>query len=161
MWNKKIKIKVFIFIYLIFNLLLKLCAYMYLQWSIMSSYNQSSDFYQLILFLKKTMLFTERLCYFKWLHNALPLTSYSICTFFQGSSSLNQSSYAWSLELLQLLVYKAAEIDGQEFIRMIFSTSAGKVVFNSYRNSATLPEDVARTNGHLTLANYLQDVNRR
>ena len=86
---------------------------------------------------------------------------FSICTFFQGSSSLTQSSYAWSVKLLQLLVYKAAETDGQEFIRMIFSTSAGKVVFNSYRNRATLPEDVARTNGHLTLANYLQDVNDR
>jgi len=58
-------------------------------------------------------------------------------------------------------VCKAAEIDGWEFIQMIFSTSAGKVVFNSYRNSATLPEDVARANGHLALANYLQDVNSR
>lgn len=80
---------------------------------------------------------------------------------FQGSSSLNQSRYAWSVKLLQLLVYKAAEIDGHEFIKMIFSTSAGKVVFNSYRNSATLPEDVARANGHSTLANHLQDVNSR
>lgn len=81
--------------------------------------------------------------------------------FFQGLSNLNQSKCAWTVKLLQLLVYKAAEIDGQEFIEMIFSTSAGKVVFNSYRNSATLPEDVARANGHLALANYLQDVNSR
>ena len=103
------------------------------------------------------MLFTEMLCYFKLLHNALPVINLiSICTFFQGSSS-----YAWSVKLLQLLVYKAAEIDGQEFIQMIFSTSAGKVVFNSYRNSALLPEDVARANGHPALANYLQDVNSR
>ena len=80
---------------------------------------------------------------------------------FQGSSNLNQSKCAWSVKLLQSLVYKAAEIDGQEFIQKIFSTSAGKVVFNSYRNSATLPEDVARANGHLTLANYLQNVNSR
>ncbi|XP_020617935.1 uncharacterized protein LOC110055858 isoform X6 [Orbicella faveolata] len=77
------------------------------------------------------------------------------------SSSSNQSKCAWSVKQLQLLVYKAAEIDGLEFIQMIFSTSAGKVVFNSYRNSATLPEDVARANGHLALANYLQDVNSR
>ena len=84
--------------------------------------------------------------------------------FFEGSSSLNQSKCAWSVKLLQFLVYKAAElggIDGQKFIQMIFSTSAGTVVFNSYRNRATLPEDVAGTNGHLTLANYLQDVNSR
>ena len=80
---------------------------------------------------------------------------------FQGSSNLNQSKTAWSVKLLQSLVYKAAEIDGQEFILTIFSTSAGKVVFNSYRNSAKLPEDVARANGHLTLANYLQNVNSR
>ena len=81
--------------------------------------------------------------------------------FFEGSSSLHQINYAWSVKLLQSLVYKAAEIGGREFIQMMFSTSAGKVVFNSYRNCATLPEDVARTNGHLTLANYLQDVNDR
>ena len=81
--------------------------------------------------------------------------------FFEGSSSLNQSSYAWSVKLLQLLVYKAAEIGGREFIQILFSTSAGKVVFNSYKNNATLPEDVARTNGHLALADYLQDVDSR
>ena len=81
--------------------------------------------------------------------------------FFEGSSSLNQSKCAWSVELLRLLVYKAAEIGGRQFIRVIFSTSAGKVVFNSYKNNATLPEDVARTNGHLALADYLQDVDSR
>ena len=79
--------------------------------------------------------------------------------FFQGLSSLDQSRCAWSVKLLQLLVYKAAEVGGQEFIQMIFSTSAGKVVFDSYRNNATLPEDVARVNGLSALADYLQDVN--
>jgi len=56
-------------------------------------------------------------------------------------------------------VYTAAEVGGQEFIQMLFSTSAGKVVFDSYRNNATLPEVVARFNGHSALADYLQDVN--
>lgn len=79
----------------------------------------------------------------------------------QGSPDVNQSKYARSVKLLQLLVYKAAQIDGHEFIQMIFSTSAGKVVFNNYKNSATLPEDVARANGHTILADYLQDVNNR
>ena len=79
--------------------------------------------------------------------------------FFQGLSSLIQSRCAWSVKLLQSLVYKAAEVGGQEFIQMIFSTSAGKVVFDSYRNNATLPEDVARVNGHSALADYLRDVN--
>ena len=58
-------------------------------------------------------------------------------------------------------MYKAAQIDGREFIQMIFSTSAGKAVFNNYKNSDTLPEDVARKYGHTTLADYLQDVKNR
>ena len=44
---------------------------------------------------------------------------------------------------------------------MIFSTSAGQVVFNSYKDRTPLPEDVARANGHEDLAQYLQDVNIR
>ena len=74
---------------------------------------------------------------------------------------MNQSRYAMSVKLLHCLVYKAAEIDGQEFIQVIFSTSAGKVIFNSYKNNAVLPEDVARANGHTVLADYLQHVNNR
>ncbi len=58
-------------------------------------------------------------------------------------------------------MYKAAQVGGHEFVQMIFSTSAGSVVFSSYKNSATLPEDVARANGHTILADYLQDVNNR
>ena len=74
---------------------------------------------------------------------------------------MNQSRHAQSVKLLQFLVYKAAQIGGDKFIQMIFNTSAGKVVFNNYKNSATLPEDVARANGHQILAEYLQDVNNR
>lgn len=59
------------------------------------------------------------------------------------------------------MVYTAAETDAQEFIEMIFSTSAGQVVFNSYKDRTPLPEDVARANGHEELAQYLQDVNTR
>ena len=44
---------------------------------------------------------------------------------------------------------------------MIFSTSAGKLVFNSYKDRPQLPEDVARASGHDDLAQYLQDVNTR
>ena len=44
---------------------------------------------------------------------------------------------------------------------MIFSTSAGRLVFNAYKNRPQLPEDVARANGHDDLAQYLQDVNVR
>ena len=44
---------------------------------------------------------------------------------------------------------------------MIFSTSAGRLVFNAYKDRPQLPEDVARANGHHNLAQYLQDVNAR
>ena len=44
---------------------------------------------------------------------------------------------------------------------MVFSTSAGQVVFNSYKDRTPLPEDVARANGHEELAQYLQDVHTR
>ena len=44
---------------------------------------------------------------------------------------------------------------------MIFSTSAGRLIFNAYKDRPQLPEDVARANGHDALAQYLQDVNTR
>ena len=44
---------------------------------------------------------------------------------------------------------------------MIFSTSAGRLVFNAYKDRPQLPEDVARANGHDDLAQYLQNVNTR
>ena len=44
---------------------------------------------------------------------------------------------------------------------MIFSTSAGKIVFDSYKDRTPLPEDVARANGHDKLTKFLQDVNKR
>lgn len=44
---------------------------------------------------------------------------------------------------------------------MIFSTSAGRVIFSAYKDRPQLPEDVARANGHDDLAQYLQDVTTR
>jgi len=44
---------------------------------------------------------------------------------------------------------------------MIFNTSAGKLIFDAYKDRPQLPEDVARANGHDDLAQYLQDVNTR
>ena len=65
------------------------------------------------------------------------------------------------LKVLQLLTYTAAETDAQQFIEMIFSTSVGQFVFNSYKDRTPLPENVARANGHEDLAQYLEDVNSR
>lgn len=59
------------------------------------------------------------------------------------------------------MVYTAAQTGAQRFIEMVFSTSAGQVVFNSYKERNSLPEDVARANGHEQLAQYLQDVHTR
>lgn len=59
------------------------------------------------------------------------------------------------------MVYEAAQTNAQEFMEMVFSTSAGQVVFNSYKDRTPLPEDIARANGHDELAQYLQDVYTR
>ena len=59
------------------------------------------------------------------------------------------------------MVYTAAQTNAQRFIEMVFSTSAGQVVFNYYKDRTPLPEDVARANGYNELAQYLQDVHTR
>ena len=59
-----------------------------------------------------------------------------------------QAKQEQSVELLHLMVYTAAQTGAQRFIEMVFSTSAGQVVFNSYKERNSLPEDVARANGH-------------
>ncbi|XP_068728190.1 uncharacterized protein [Montipora capricornis] len=66
-----------------------------------------------------------------------------------------------SVKVLQLLVYTAAQTNAQQFIEMIFSTSAGRIVFDSYKDRTQLPEDVARANGHNECAQYLQDLTKR
>ena len=72
-----------------------------------------------------------------------------------------QAKQEQSVELLQLMVYTAAQRGAQRFIEMVFSTSAGQVVFNSYKDRNPLPKDVARANGHEELAQYLQNVHTR
>ena len=72
-----------------------------------------------------------------------------------------QAKQGQSVELLQLMVHTAAETGAQRFIEMVFSTSAGQVVFCSYKDRNPLPEDVARAIGHGELAQYLQDVHTR
>ena len=81
-------------------------------------------------------------------------------TFFHPGS-LPDAKQVQSLKFLQLLVYTAAQEGAQQFLEVIFSTSAGKIVFNSYKNRTPLPEDVARANGHDKLVEFLQDVNKR
>ena len=44
---------------------------------------------------------------------------------------------------------------------MIFSTSAGRLVFDAYKDSQPLPEVVARDHGHNKTACYLEGVTKR
>ena len=78
-----------------------------------------------------------------------------------GASNVNKRSYVQLEKILTQLVYKAAEINGREFLEMVFNTSAGRAVFNYYRKSSTLPGDVARANGHTVVGDFLEDVNER
>ena len=60
------------------------------------------------------------------------------------------------------LVYtEAAQKGAKQLIEMIFSTSAQRIVFDSYKDRTALPEAVARANGHCNLAQYLQDITTR
>ena len=66
-----------------------------------------------------------------------------------------------SVEVLCVLVYAAAEIGGQQFIEMIFNSSAGRVVYDLYKDSPALPEAVAREYGHEKTATFLEEITGR
>ena len=64
--------------------------------------------------------------------------------------------------MLSLLVYAAAENGGAlPFIEMIFTSSAGRVVFASYKDNYTLPEVIARNHGNDETAHFLEDITKR
>ena len=87
---------------------------------------------------------------------------YSLSFFLVGDvDATTQAKQKQLVKILELLVYTAARTGAKQFIEMIFSTSAQQIVFDSYKERATLPEDVARANGHFILAQYLQDINTR
>ena len=66
-----------------------------------------------------------------------------------------------SVNVLELLLYTAAEEGLRLFVDVLFSTSAGLIVFNSYKSRRLLPEDVAQAKGNHKLAQYLRDINTR
>ncbi|XP_068688402.1 uncharacterized protein [Montipora foliosa] len=78
-----------------------------------------------------------------------------------SSRFLTTDQRANSLQGLQSLVYIAAQTGALQFIELIFSTSAGQIVFDSYKDRTPSPEDIARACGHDDLANYLQDLTTR
>ena len=65
------------------------------------------------------------------------------------------------VQMLGQLVYVAAEIGAQRFLEIIFTSSAGRGVFNAYKENLTLPEVIARDHGNVETANYLEDVTKR
>ena len=68
---------------------------------------------------------------------------------------------AQQVQFLCLLIHTAAREGAQQFIEMIFSTSAGRLVFDAYKDSRPLPEVVARDHGHNETACYLEGVTKR
>ena len=60
-------------------------------------------------------------------------------------------------EKLEVMTYAAAQTDAKMFIRVLFSTTVGRLVFNRYKNKMTLPEDLARQNGHHGMARTLEN----
>lgn len=80
---------------------------------------------------------------------------------FLGLSNLGNSSQPVDVHVLQTLVDTAAECDAFDFLHMIFNTSAGKVVFDAYKEISPLPEDTAKVNGHEKTAQFLREVFQR
>ena len=68
---------------------------------------------------------------------------------------------AQQVQFLCLLIYSAAREGVQQFLEMILSTSAGRLVFDAYKDSRPLPEVVARDYGHNETACYLEGVTKR
>ncbi|XP_022808807.1 uncharacterized protein LOC111345793, partial [Stylophora pistillata] len=65
------------------------------------------------------------------------------------------------VQMLCVLVYTAAEIGGQRFIEMIFNSSAGRVVYDLYKDRSALPEAIARECGHEKKAIYVEEITKR
>ena len=55
----------------------------------------------------------------------------------------------------------AAGIGAEEFIQMVFSTSAGRIIFEAYKTESPLPEEIADSNGHAKVAEYLKGITER
>ena len=65
------------------------------------------------------------------------------------------------MDLLRCLIYTAARTGAEEFIRTIFSTPAGRIIFEAYKKESALPEDMADANGHEGIATFLRATTKR
>ena len=66
-----------------------------------------------------------------------------------------------SVEILRRLLFTAARIGEEKFIRLVFGTSAGRAAFEVYKNKSPLPENIADENGHKKIAAYLRSITER
>nr|XP_058956469.1 uncharacterized protein LOC131783719 isoform X2 [Pocillopora verrucosa] len=69
--------------------------------------------------------------------------------------------HAQQVQLLCFLVYTAAKEGAQHFVEMIFSCSAGRIVFDAYKSNSQLPEVIAREHGNLGIARYFENITER
>ena len=69
--------------------------------------------------------------------------------------------FTQQVQVLRLLVYAAAESGAQQFIEMIFSSSAARMVFDSYKDRPVLPEVIAKDHGNKETAHYLEEITKR
>lgn len=76
----------------------------------------------------------------------------------QSSGSLE---FTEPVEMLSLVVYAAAESGAQQFIEMIFTSPAGRVVFDVYKKKPVLPEVIAKDHGNKETAKYLEGITKR
>lgn len=63
--------------------------------------------------------------------------------------------------MLLPLLYKAAEFGAHRFVKMMLNSPFGRPIFHRYKNSALLPEVIARNHGHEHLALYLEGITKR
>ena len=64
-------------------------------------------------------------------------------------------------DIVKSLVYVAAETGARELIEELCSLSAGKIVFEAYKNECPLPEHIAEDNGHKEIAAFLKGITKR
>lgn len=56
---------------------------------------------------------------------------------------------------------KAARVGAEQFIRMTFSSSNARMVYETYKNDSLFPEDIAAASGHDSIAKFLATQTKR
>ena len=94
-----------------------------------------------------------------YIHRIRGIIRDSLLCFISGVSK--QGGVKNSVNVLRRLVFTAARIGAEQFIRLIFGTSAGHTVYETYKNESIFPEDIATSNGHDHIAAYLETQSKK